>query len=348
MEPSRDKPTVGIIMGDPAGIGPEIALKSLSTLDIYDVCRPLLVGDYDILRQRAERFVPEVSLVHEDTSDAGDMGRAPFEVRVLEIDSGYASMEKGMAGEAAGRMILDSIRRGFRAVSEGTLDRLVLAPITKSALTKTDEGYESEFELFADLADVDRVYGVIKWGSIFTTSVTGHVPFREILSHLTVPDIVNAAQVLRATMADFGIKQPRLAVAALNPHAGEEGLVGTEEQMLIAPAIESLVEKGMNVEGPVPADVVFMQAMRGDYDGVLFLYHDQCNIAVKTVAFGEAVLLYMGLPVIVTGTTHGSAYDIVEQGVADEENMSRAIRTAATMTRREEPIVPCGGAAPSM
>jgi 4-hydroxythreonine-4-phosphate dehydrogenase len=147
-------------------------------------------------------------------------------------------------------------------------------------------------------------------------------------------------------MSDFGISQPRLAVAALNPHAGEEGLVGTEEQMLIAPAIESLVERGMSVQGPVPADVVFVQAMAGDYDGVVFLYHDQANIAVKAVAFGEAVLLYVGLPFIVTGPTHGTAYDIVEQGVADEGNMLRAIRAAAIMVRREEPEVPSGDAAP--
>ncbi|MEA3406705.1 MAG: 4-hydroxythreonine-4-phosphate dehydrogenase PdxA [Chloroflexota bacterium] len=348
MEQSQDKPTVGIIMGDPAGIGPEIALKSLATLEVYDVCCPVLIGDYDVLRERAERFVPKVSLLHEDASKAEDMGRAPFEVRVLEIGSDYAPIEEAVASEAAGRMILDSIRRGFRAVVEGDLDRLVLAPITKGALAKVDQGYASEFELFAELAEVDEVYGVIKWGSLFCTSVTGHVPFREILSHLTVPEIVDATRVLHATMADFGIKQPRLAVAALNPHAGERGLVGAEEQMIIAPAIESLVERGMDVQGPVPADVVFVQAMRRHYDGIVFLYHDQCNIAVKAVAFGEAILLYVGLPFIVTGLTHGTAYDIVEQGVANEGNMLLAIRVAATMTRKDGPDVPSGDAMPAV
>lgn len=162
---------------------------------------------------------------------------------------------------------------------------------------------------------------------------TGHIPFWEIVERLSVPGIVQTACLLRETMCRCGVEEPRVAVAALNPHAGEGGLVGQEEQTIITPAIQALREKGLLVAGPVPADTVFVRAMRGEFDGIVFLYHDQGNIAMKAVAFGRGVVIYVGLPLLIVTPGHGSAYDIAGRGIADAGNMIETLKTAAFLAR---------------
>ncbi|MGM0400814.1 MAG: PdxA family dehydrogenase [Chloroflexota bacterium] len=329
------KPTIGIIMGDPAGIGPEVALKSLTGPEIHDICRAILIGDYDILDDHAEQFAPELSLSCKKDDREGTEG-APFAVEVRDLGSEYGPVGMGRASEAGGRITLDAIRMAFRLALDGELDGIVMAPINKEALAKADAAYHSEFELFAELAGVERVWGVVKWERIFRTTVTGHIPFREIVEHLTPSAIVDAAHVLRETIVRFGIRQPRLAVAALNPHAGERGLIGDEEQTIIAPAVESLIESGMDVKGPIPADTVFARAQQGEFDGIVFLYHDQGNIAMKSVAFGEGVVIYAGLPVAAATPGHGSAYDIAGKGIAREGNMIESLKTVVQMAGAEK------------
>jgi len=160
------------------------------------------------------------------------------------------------------------------------------------------------------------------------------MPFRDIVSRLTPGRIVTAAGQLVAMMRRLGMAQPRVAVAALNPHGGEGGLFGDEERTIITPAIEALAERGIVVRGPVPADTVFVRAMRGEFDGVIFLYHDQGNIAMKAVAFGEGVVIYAGLPYVVVTPGHGSALDIAAKGIANPGNMIEAIKTAAMLAKR--------------
>lgn len=324
------KPTIGIIMGDPAGIGPEVALKSMTVPEIHDICRPILIGDHDILERQASQFAPEVSLYRKEDEGEGT-GSALFAVEVRDLGAEYGPVEIGRASEAGGRIVLDSIQMAFQLALDGELDGIAMAPINKEALAKAEADYHSEFELFADLTGVKRVWGVVKWERIFRTTVTGHIPFREILEHLTSSGIVDAAHVLQQTIVRFGIQQPRLALAALNPHAGDRGLLGDEERTIITPAVESLAESGMDVKGPIPADTVFVRAQQGEFDGIVFLYHDQGNIAMKAVAFGEGVVIYAGLPVIVATPGHGSAYDIAGNGIAREANMIQTLRTVAQL-----------------
>lgn len=338
MGDSQKKPIIGVIMGDPAGIGPEVALKSLAVPEIHDICRPILIGDYDILQRQATQFAPEVSLSCKG-EDRKSMTKTSFAVNVRDLGSEYGLVGMGRASEAGGRIALDSIRLTFQLALDGELDGIVMAPINKEALAKAEANYHSEFELFADLADVERVWGVVKWERIFRTTVTGHIPFREIVAHLKPSAIADAAQVLQETIVRFGIQQPRLAVAALNPHAGERGLIGDEEQTIIAPAVESLIESGMDVKGPIPADTVFARAQQGEFDGIVFLYHDQGNIAMKSVAFGEGVVIYAGLPVIAATPGHGSAYDIAGKGIARESNMIETLKTVVQLAGADKNVL---------
>ena len=185
----------------------------------------------------------------------------------------------------------------------------------------------SEFELFADLADVPEVKSVVKCESLFRATVIGHVPFRDIVAHLNTQNIVETSQMLHKTMMRFGISAPRLGIAALNPHAGEGGLLGSEEEILIQPAIDILHQRRIDAIGPIPADTLFIRAKRGDCSGLVYLYHDQGNIALKAAAFGHSELIYTGLPYLITSVGHGTAFDIAGQGIADTTNILRTLQT---------------------
>jgi len=280
------RPRIGIISGDPAGIGPEVALKSLATPEVHDLCQPLLIGDYDLLDQTAQRVTPELQLVP-GKDRLGEGASTPHVVRVYDVAAPQQPIDIGVVSKAAGEMSLRSIRAAFDLALRGDLDGLVMAPINKESLSMTEAGYHSEFDLFAELAGVTTVTCVVKWSSIFRATVTGHMPFREIVEHLSTPGIVQTAQLLRETMCRCGVEQPCLAVAALNPHGGEGGLFGQEEQTVIAPAVRALAESGLSVAGPIPADTVFVRAIKGEFDGIVFLYHDQGNIAMNARHRGE-------------------------------------------------------------
>ncbi|MBN1401653.1 MAG: 4-hydroxythreonine-4-phosphate dehydrogenase PdxA, partial [Anaerolineae bacterium] len=225
----------------------------------------------------------------------------------------------------------------------GALQAVVMAPITKESLAMADMGYHSEFEVFRALTGVSDVRAVVKWNEIARITVTGHMPFREIASQLTADGILSAGRQLVSVMSALGQERPRLAVAALNPHAGEGGLFGDEEETIIAPAIRALRSEGMDVHGPIPADTVFWRTIQGEFQGVVFLYHDQGNIAMKSVAFGEGVLIYTGLPFSVTSPGHGSALDIAGQGIANPGNLIESIRVAAQLAGSA-----MGGGGPSL
>lgn len=330
---SRDKPRIGVLMGDPAGIGPEVALKSLQAPEIYDVCDPFLIGDHGFLERVARELGIDVRLVGAGRSIVEEASAAPG-IPVVNVGLGPEPVPLGRVSEAGGRSTLRCIRCAFELGAEGELDGIAMAPINKESLAMTGAGYRSEFELFADLAKVRRVRVVVRWGSVLRATVTEHIPFREIVEQLTVPEIVTTAQVLWDTIRLFGIESPRLAVAALNPHAGEGGMVGDEEGRVIAPAVEALLRDALDVKGPIPADTVFVRAMRGEFDGVVFLYHDQGNIAMKAVAFGHGVVIYRGTPMPITSVGHGSAHDIAGRGIADAGNMLEALKTVALLAGR--------------
>jgi len=323
------KPKIGIVMGDPSGIGPEISLKCVASPEVHQSCYPVLIGDYDLLMSLAQRMVPDVTLVRYRFR-IGEDPLKPHTAAVHDIGMDSTSIRPGLVSTRAGEIMIRSIELAFDELRSGNLDGIAIAPLTKEGLASARPHYKSESDLFADLTGV-RGKIVTKWKSIFRSTVTGHVAFREIVERLNVSGIVETAQILQETILRFGIKQPCLAIAALNPHAGEGGLFGDEEKTVIEPAIQSLVENGLDVRGPIPADTVFVRAMKGEYDGVVFLYHDQGNIAMKAIAFGQGVVVYARMPWVIVTPGHGSAYDIAGQGVADATNMVEAVKTAALL-----------------
>ena len=320
-------PAIGVFMGDPAGIGPEITVKSLVHAGTTGACRPIVIGNLELLRELAKQWQIDVRLTRLGPGDGPGAGGVP----VVDMPLGEEAVPLGVQSKAAGAYVTRCLRHAFDLAAHGTLRGIVMAPICKESLTMAGDGYHSEFDVYADLAGVAEVRSVVKSGSVFRATVTGHIAFREILERLTEPRIVETAVMLQSTIARFGIARPRLAVAALNPHAGEGGLFGDEEGRIIAPAIRHLRDDGLAVSGPIPADTVYVRAHKGEFDGIVYLYHDQGNIANKAAAFGQGVVIYTGLPLVVTSPGHGTAFDIVGRGVADEGNLIEAIRTAAVL-----------------
>jgi 4-hydroxythreonine-4-phosphate dehydrogenase len=241
----------------------------------------------------------------------------------------------GAADAYNGRNCIAAIRRAVELARQGALDGVVLAPLNKQAMHLAGSRHVDEFGLLAELAGVPAVKAVVKWGDFYRSTVVGHVAFRQILARLTVDEILTTIQFLGATIQRFGIVRPQIGVAALNPHAGEGGVLGDEEQTILSPAIE---EAGrlwpFDVSGPYPADTIWHQAVGGPLDGIVYLYHDQGNIGMKAAAFGEATLIYAGLPFCVTSPGHGTAYDIAGQGRADHGNLVQALDVAIEVCAR--------------
>jgi 4-phospho-D-threonate 3-dehydrogenase / 4-phospho-D-erythronate 3-dehydrogenase len=322
-----DKPTIGIIMGDPAGIGPEITLKALAEPEVHDLCRPVVIGDHGLIDLLSRTMCLNLRLNAEPMKE-GD-------IRVIDTEPREASdpIAMGSVSAAAGHVVLRAIRRAFDLARTSDLQAIVMAPITKESLAMTGMGYHSEFDVFSASTGVRDLRAAVKWKEILRMTVTGHIPFRDIADALTTDSIVTTGRQLATVMSALGHGRPRLAVAALNPHGGEGGIFGDEEATMIGPAIDALRSEGLDVHGPIPADTVFSRTIKGDFQGVVFLYHDQGNIAMKSVAFGEGVLIYAGLPFPVTSPGHGSALDIAGKGIADPGNLVESIRVAAQLAR---------------
>jgi 4-hydroxythreonine-4-phosphate dehydrogenase len=330
-------PTIGIILGDHAGIGPEIVAKALTAAASAGRTgfAPVAVGSRVVFEDALARYAPGLTLTpylppDESAEPAADDGRW---VEMLDIPADEA-IAAGRSSAAGGRLTYQSMRAGIDLARRGLVDGLVLAPITKQSLHLAGLPYESEFEIFADEFGTTNVKAVVKADRIFRCTVVGHCAFAKIVERLTTEGIVQTGEQLLAVMSRFGQRDRGIAVAALNPHAGEGGLFGDEEARVIEPAIVALRRSGANVTGPWPADTVFLKARRGDVGGVVFLYHDQGNIAMKSGFFGESVLIYTNVPCPIVSVGHGSALDIAGQGIADAGNMTICIETLLDMLGR--------------
>lgn len=330
------KPLIALIMGDPAGIGPEITLKALSSTVNAGRYNPVLVGNYNLSIELANKWAPHLNLVMVDAP--GKIAKITAENTIPFVDVSYneALIPVGRVSGDAGVIAYRSIKETFNLLKDGFLDGAAMAPISKEALQKAGFGFLSEFELFSSLANVDTVRAIVKCGSLFRSTVVGHVPFREISSLLTTTMIVNTGKSLFSMMRRFGIQKPRLAIAALNPHAGEGGLLGDEEKKVIEPAISRLVRNGIDAQGPFPADTLMVHARRDEFQGIVFLYHDQGNIAFKAADFGENVLIYSGIPYTITSVGHGTAFDIAGEGIANPHNYIEAINVAVCLLTENE------------
>jgi 4-hydroxy-L-threonine phosphate dehydrogenase PdxA len=326
------KPIIGILLGDRTGIGPEVVAKVISKNNLLSYCKPIIIGDFrvfdstlknfglkcpihriiDISQTRWEDFIPFLDLKNEDP---------------LDLNMGKISAD---AGRAMGEMF----EKAIELYNQNLINGFSFAPYNKAAL---EEGGVNINRLFAKNLKLKMPFGeLILVNNLWISRVTSHIPLKDVSNNLNVNKIFNAIKLVHDTMILAGISNPRIAVAALNPHAGDEGLFGKEEIEIIKPAIEKAQSKGYNAEGPYPADTLFIKALKGSYNGITAMYHDQCQIAVKLMNFEGAVTILAGLGCPITTPAHGTAFDIAGKGVANPKAMEQAIIIAARIAGWKE------------
>ena len=322
-----NRPIIGIPIGDPVGIGPEIAIKALAHPELYGAVRPLVFGDRIIL----EQVLPSLKLNVVTHPDDGRYEAGT--VDLVEVGAWSGSVSFGTVQPEAGRAAYAYLTRAIENALEGTIEAICTAPIHKEALRAAGIPHLDHTAILSRQTGVREPMTLFIVRTLRIFFLTRHIAFRDIPKHITHERIIHAVRLCDRYLRQLDIADPHVAVAALNPHGGEHGLFGAEEEAVIAPAIEEAKKAGLRVSGPVPADAVFHQTSEGKYDGVLSLYHDQGHIAAKTLDFHRTVALTMGLPFLRTSVDHGTAFDIAGKGIADETGMVEAIKAAGKYGR---------------
>lgn len=327
-------PLLGITMGDPAGIGPEVIAKTLMRTTLRRVCSPLVIGSSDVMQDTVKKL--KLKLTVRPVKGHEPLGKRPGEIHVLDpLERPLGSYRSGVAAPETGAASVAFIKKAVHLAQTGCIDGMVTGPINKEAINMAGCHYPGHTELLADLTQTQESGMMIVGGPLKIMFVTTHVAIKELPSLLTQAKIERAIRLAHQAMRTlFAIKKPRIGVAALNPHAGEHGLFGDEESRIILPAVRTAQTSGILASDPMPADTLFGKAARGDYDAIVALYHDQGLIPLKMVAFGSCVNLTVGLPIIRTSVDHGTAFDIVGKGVADPGSLVEAVKLAARLAQQ--------------
>ena len=332
------KPIIAVTMGDPAGIGPEVILKALADPAIKKICRLLVLGDWGVLERARGRGRNPHLLCWQPGEQLLPMLDHPRAHVVCSLSALSARESRpGRPSKAGGHGAFRYIRVAARLALSKVADAIATAPISKSILIDAGYNYPGHTELLAELSRTPECRMMLMGAKLRVVPVTGHIPFTRVARNLTVENIRTTLELTQRGLKNFfGMARPRIAVAALNPHGGEEGIFGNEEIEVIAPAVKQARRQGIAAAGPFPADSLFHHAARGDYDAVVCMYHDQGLIPLKLHHFFGGVALTLGPPFIRTSVDHGTAYDIAGTGKADETSMKEAIVLAARLARQKE------------
>ena len=318
-------------MGDPAGIGPEVIAKALAGKAVTRLCRPVVIGTRAVMEETVESLRLSLKVIQVD--DLPNLSSKADQIPVFEpLDKPLGRFQMGMAAPETGSASVAFIKQGVALAQAGHIAGIVTAPINKEAMNMAGFHYPGHTELLADLTHSAEVGMMIVGGPLKIMFTTTHVAIKNLSSLLTTDRIIKAIRLAHRGLHDyFGIAAPRIGVAALNPHAGEHGLFGDEEDVKILPAVRQARAAGIDASNPMPADTLFGKAARGAYDGIVAMYHDQGLIPLKLVAFGTCVNVTVGLPIIRTSVDHGTAYDIAGKGVADPGSLVQAVKLAAKL-----------------
>ncbi len=309
------KPRIGLLLGDPTGIGPEIGARLLAHPETLKQAEIVVIGDRRLYKQGREIA-----------------GVRNIEPEFLECPFAEPEWIVGQVNAAAGRHVLECIREAVSIWKSGRIDAIVFAPLNKQAMKLAGLKHPDELHFLAELAGyVGPISEINICGKLWTSRVTSHIPLKSVAQAITTDRIGEVVRLLHGMLQKNGVLRPRLAVAALNPHAGEGGLFGTEENVLIRPAVLKALENGLDVVGPLPADTIFVAAKRGDFDGVVTMYHDQGQIALKLLGFDRGVTLGGGLPLVTATPAHGTAFDLAGKGQADDSALREAFSTACRL-----------------
>ncbi len=356
-------------MGDAAGIGPEIIIKALSNKNVYQMCQPIVIGSSAIIQDalrfvsskdilsKAQENLPKVSRIHSLKHVTAIHGR----IDVLDASSlKPEDISHGTIDSCCGTAAVQAIETAVKLTLDGMLDGITTAPICKASIQRAGSPFPGHTEMLTSLTQSEKSVMMLKtWDTslqfksefsvdlkkekknscnstnltkdLTVSFVTNHIPIAEISQQLSVERINDVIQITYDALVRFGIENPRLVVAGLNPHAGEECMFGKEEETYIGPAIRQAHAAGLQVDGPLPADTLFKKAIRGDWDAVIAMYHDQGNIPIKLIGFGQVVNITLGLPIVRTSVDHGTAFDIAGQGIASETSLIAALAAASQL-----------------
>lgn len=331
------RPRIGLTIGDPAGIGPEVTLKAALEEEVLAACAPVIIGDAQYLSHWARVFGLSRGF---DCVNAGDP--IPLDQNtpiIYNLNNIPGSIEMGREQPECGRAAAQFIETASRLCLSGQLDAVVTAPINKKSLYLAGYHFPGHTEFLAHLTGTDEFAMAFITPMLRVALLTTHIALSDVPGHVKKSKLENLIRLVYRELKAYGVERPRIAVAALNPHGGEGTLFGFEEASEMIPAIESCRESDrIDVSGPHSGDTIFMRAARGEFDIVVSCYHDQGLIPVKCLSFGEAVNVTLGLPFIRTSVDHGTAFDIAGQGRADHSSMVAAIRLAAELFNRKSGI----------
>lgn len=329
-------PCLAITLGDVCGVGPEITIKALERPEIYRYCRPVVIGDAMALKQAASVLGKKIKII--PPSWERDIKMGPGCISLFEVSQfKKEDIIFGQPTSAIGRAAVAYIKTAVSLAKKGKVKGIVTCPVNKAVINAAGIPFSGHTALLAELTHTKHYAMLLVGAKLKVALVTIHVALKE------VPQLLNREKILdlidlthQFFQKKLGYTRPRLAVAGLNPHAGEAGLMGKEEIEVIAPAIKTAQSKGFDVKGPFPPDTVFYWAKEGYYDVVICMYHDQGLIPFKLLHFRDGVNVTMGLPIIRTSVDHGTAYDIAGKGIADESSLVAAIKLAAEMARKNQ------------
>ena len=325
------KPRIGIIPGDPGGIGPELIAKLLSQPEIREKADILLIGDGHLFQLGQQQAGTQFEMQKCDPHNQAwteSSGFAHFDQQTIEANE-VTHAEVSLAN---GRSALDNLDTALRLAQDGIIDAITFGPFNKAALIQAGLGHEDELHYMAEFLGVEGYISELNTlDGIWTSRVSSHIALKEVPEYVNEERITKAVHLIDGVLRRSGLARPRLSVAALNPHAGDNGNFGREEIDIIQPAVNKLQAEQVNVDGPWPSDTVFLKAKAGEVDGIITMYHDQGQIALKLMGFDRGVTVQGGIPFPVTTPAHGTAFDIAGTGKADVKAMQAAFSIACNM-----------------
>lgn len=334
MSRADSRPTIGITMGDAAGIGPEIIDKALSKKEIYKISRPIVIGDASVLSDALK-----VAKVKVKIQTVAGPSSARFEFGTIEVidlkNIRLSELKMGQVQAMAGKASVEYVQKAVELTLRGEIDAMVTAPLNKEAMNMSGYDYAGHTEILADLTKTKDYAMMLVAGKLRVVHVTTHVSMRQACSLIKKERVLTVIRLTHQVVQRLGTEKPKIAVAGFNPHAGESGMFGDEEIREITPAIEDARKSGMDVLGPMPPDTVFLRASKGEFDAVVAMYHDQGHIPVKMLGFESGVNVTIGLPIIRTSVDHGTAYRRagLRLGTGDPTSLEEAIKLAVQMAR---------------
>ena len=329
------KPRIGIIPGDPSGIGPELIAKLLANPNVVAKAHILLIGDLHIFRL-GEKHAKEKATTMKICDPRSDEWVSEHDFSLLDLKTIRSdSIHISKITKDSGRSALVQLNTALELARDGEIDAILFGPFNKPALIKAGLGHEDELHYMADFLGLDNYISELNpLDGIWTSRVSSHIALKDVPSYISGNRITEAVYLIDKTLKRSGVLRPRLSVAALNPHGGDNGNFGTEEIEIIRPAVLKLRSEQINIDGPWPSDTVFLKAKAGEIDGIVTMYHDQGQIALKLMGFDRGVTVQGGIPFPVTTPAHGTAFDIAGTGKADVGAMESAFMLACDMSTK--------------